>query len=114
MKHFLKWSVLAGVLLFALVGFAGAQYLPNLASSQVSVDTTSGGKLIAAARAGRGAVTIINTGTIAVFIGPSGVTTSTGALLPGIAGASITIPTTAAVYGIVSNGSQTVSVLETY
>ena len=114
MKYFLKWSALASALLLAVIGFASAQGLPNFASSQVSVDTTSGGKLIAAVRTGRGAITIINTGPIAVYIGPSGVTTSTGTLLPGIAGASITIPTTAAVYGIVSSGSQTVSVLETY
>lgn len=83
-------------------------------TAQVSVADTAGGTLLAANRSGRSAITIVNHGTTAVYVGQSGVTTATGVLLPGVEGASITIPTQAAVYGIVSAGTQTVSVLETY
>lgn len=86
----------------------------TLATNQVSVAATAGGTVIAALRAGRNAITIINGGSTAVYIGVSGVSTTTGALLPGVAGAALTIPTTAAVYGITASGTQTVSFLETY
>lgn len=85
----------------------------GFAASQASPDSTVGGTLLAAARLGRHAVTIINHGATDVYVGGKGLTTSTGALLVGIKGASITIPTQDAVYGIVAAGSQTVSVLET-
>ena len=89
----------------------------SIATSQVSV--TSSATLIAAARTGalgigRVAITIENDGTTDVFIGPFGVTTSIGILLPGVKGAALTIPTTAAVYGITGGASQTVSVLESF
>ena len=88
-----------------------------IAPAQVSV--TSAATSIAAARTGvpgtgRVSVTITNTTTTAIYIGGSGVTTSTGALLPGIVGASLTLNTTAAVYGIVATGSATVTEIETY
>ena len=84
----------------------------SIATAQVSVTTAS--TLIAALRAGRSNITIINLGTTAVFIGVTGVTTATGLLLAGVVGASITIPTSAAIYGIVASGTQSVSVLETF
>lgn len=84
---------------------------PNFFTSQVSVAATD--TLVAAARAGRVAITIENNGTTDVFIGSAGVTTGTGFLLPGVKGAALTIPTAAEVHGISSTGSQTVSVLET-
>ena len=83
-------------------------------TSQVTVDTTSGGKLIAARYPGRNAITITNLGTTDIYIGNSGVTTATGTLLPGVKGASLTIPTQDAVYGIVGSSSQAVSTLETF
>lgn len=82
-------------------------------TAQVSIDTTSGGVVVAAARPGRSAVTVINHGTTACYLGHPGLTTSTGAFLPGVLGASITIATQDAVYGI-SAGTQTVSVIESY
>lgn len=87
------------------------------AATQVSVANTA--TLLAAARTGapgtgRVDITIENFGTTDVFLGGSGVTTSTGMKLVGSPGAAITIPTTAAVYGIVATSTQTVSVLETY
>lgn len=86
------------------------------ATGQVTVPATANGILIVAARAGRRAVTIINSGTTIVALGApaTGLTVTNGALLPGAAGASITIPTAAAVYGIVGTGTQVVSYLETY
>lgn len=85
----------------------------GFATAQVTVDTTSGGVLVAAARPGRYAVTIINLGTVDTYFGNKGLTTSTGALLVGTKGASITIPTDDAVYGI-NGSSQAVAVLESY
>lgn len=86
----------------------------GFAASQVSVDTTVGGVLLAADRPGRVAVTVVNEGTTDVRLGQNGVTTATGGLLTGTKGASVTLPTSAAVYGIVGTGSQVVSVFETY
>lgn len=89
----------------------------NFAATQVSV--TSSATSIVAQRTGvsgtgRVSVTITNTTTTALYLGGSGVTTSTGTLLPGIVGASVTINTTAAVYGISSGSSATVTAFETY
>jgi hypothetical protein len=86
----------------------------GFAVARVSVGTTAGGTLLAAARPGRVAVTIINEGTADVRLGNAGVTTSIGALLTGLKGASVTIPTSDAVYAIVGSGTQNVSVIESY
>ncbi len=86
----------------------------NLATGQATVATTAGGTQIVAARAGRSSVTITNLGTTDVFVGNSGLTTATGQLLTGTKGASITINTSAAVFGIVGTGSQAVSFIESY
>lgn len=85
----------------------------NLATGQVSVANTA--TLIAALRSGRQAITIVNTAATAVYLGNStGVTTSTGTLLPGIVGASVTMNTQSAIYGISATGSETVTEFETY
>jgi len=84
----------------------------NFATNQVSV--TDSATAIVAARATQRAVLIINHGTTDVYIGGAAVTTSTGILLAGTEGAAIGIGTTAAVYGIVASGSQTVSYIEIY
>ena len=84
----------------------------NIATNQVSI--TSAATAIVAARATRRSVLIINHGTTDVYIGGAAVTTSTGILLAGTEGAAIGIGTTAAVYGIVASGSQTVSYIEIY
>ena len=55
---------------------------------------------------------ITNPGTVAVYIGNSSVATNTGAYLPG--GASLSLPTKAAVSCISSGASQTVTYAETY
>jgi hypothetical protein len=84
----------------------------NFATAQVSV--TTGNTTIATLRAGRFAITVINTGTNQVFLGVTGVSITTGVVLPGVVGASVTIPTSAAVFGTVASGTQTVCVLETF
>ena len=85
----------------------------TIATGQVTV--TDSATQIAAARSGRRGLVIVNHGTTDVYVGLSGVTTATGVLLKGTAGASISIPTSAAVYGIVAAaGSQGVSYLEVY
>ena len=94
------------------VGAGGAAY-SNMTPAQVSVAATA--TQIVAARAGRGSVTIQNTTTTPVYIGSTNaVTTTTGILLPGTVGATITLPYSGAVYGIVGTGSATVTEYELY
>lgn len=98
----------------ALPGANGASSAAaNFTPAQVSVTGTA--TLIVAARTGRASVTILNTGATAIYLGPtSGVTTSNGMLLPGVAGASITLPYNGAVYGITTTGTQAVTEYELY
>jgi hypothetical protein len=84
----------------------------NFTPGQASVGATA--TLIVAARTGRNTVVIENTGTTPVYLGGPGVTTSTGLLLPGVLGASLTLPVSAAIYGVVASGTQTVTEAETY
>lgn len=81
-------------------------------TAQATVATTA--TPIVAARAGRDTVIIENSGTTAVYLGNSTVTTSTGLLLPGVLGASISLETTDAVYGIVAAGTQVVTAIENF
>ena len=85
------------------------------AASQASIGTAAA--QIVAARAGvagtgRIAVTLVNAGSATVYFGASGVTTATGMPLP--AGASATVNTQAAIYGIAAGGTQTIGVMETF
>jgi len=61
---------------------------------------------------GRIAATLYNAGSATVYFGASGVTTTTGMPLP--AGASATVNTQAAIYGIAASGTQTIGVMETF
>ncbi|MCC6172053.1 MAG: hypothetical protein IT481_08495 [Gammaproteobacteria bacterium] len=88
--------------------------LGGFRTSQVAVDTTAGGTKIASERVGRRYVTVVNHGTTVVYVGISGLTTSTGARLAGVDGAAMTIATEKDVYAIVGSGSQTVSVIESW
>lgn len=83
----------------------------SIATSQVTVGVAS--TQIVPARSGRMAVTIENLGTGAFYVGVTGLTTANGYLVPGVVGASVTIPTQAAVFGIAAV-AQAVSVLETF
>ena len=82
------------------------------ATSQVTVGATP--TLISAARDGGDDVTIMNFGTTQVFIGNANVSPTTGFPIPGVAGASLTIPVTTDVFGIVASGTQPVAVLRTF
>ena len=92
----------------ATISVGGTGILTN----QVSVAATA--TQVAPARPGRIAVFFFYKGTTEFYIGNSGVTATTGALLPGVLGASLTLPTSAAVSGITASGSQTVSYIETF
>jgi hypothetical protein len=91
----------------------------NVVTGQVSVGT--GATQIVAARTGgygvaRISVTIVNGNqAVALCVGPAGVTAATGLCLPAVAGASVTLNTTAPVFGIWSDGStHNVSYAETF
>ena len=88
----------------------------NIATSQAASSISpAAATQIVAARPGRASVTFTNiTGTQPIYFGPSGVTVSTGLFLAGTAGASITIPTSAAVFATSPTAAQTISVLEAY
>lgn len=73
--------------------------------------------LLVAARTGRQSVMITNiTGTQPIYLTSTSSTTgaTTGFFLAGAAGATVTLSTSAAVYGTSPTAAQTVSVLENY
>ena len=81
-------------------------------TGQVSVTGTA--TQIVGQYSSRSGIVITNLGTTDVYIGENaGVTTSTGHLLPGTKGASLSFSTTGAIYGITGGSSQTVSWLAT-
>lgn len=84
----------------------------DFTTAQVTVGTTA--TLLSPSRDGADEVTIENLGTTQVFLGKADVTASNGFPLPGVAGASLTLPATEAVYGVVASGTQAVAVLATY
>lgn len=79
----------------------------TLNTAQVSVANVA--TLILASNANRKKLLLVNNGSTSVYIGNSGVTTTTGQLLLGMAGYPLPIYFTGAVYGISSSGSQTIS-----
>lgn len=80
----------------------------DLSTGQVSVGTTAT-KICDAAPGARQTITIVNDSTVDVFLGGSGVTTSTGVLLAGTKGQTLTLSFSGALYGIVGTGTETVS-----
>ncbi len=85
-----------------------------LATTQVTVGTAIT-EIIVTRNSRRGVIIQNITGTAIVYIGTeSGVSTTVGYPLPATANASIYIPTTAAIYGIVASTPQTVGVLEIF
>ena len=108
----------------AIVASSTSVSLANVPPGAATVSTNqltigASATLIAPARSGvagtgRTSITITNPGTTSIYIGGSGVTTSTGTLLPGISGASMTLGTQAAIYGIVATSTATVSEFELY
>ena len=84
----------------------------NFATSQVSLNSSTATQLCAVRSTRRGVLITNNDASIAIYIGGASVTTATGHYLK--AGASISIPTTAAVYAIAASGSPVASVSEIY
>jgi len=85
------------------------------AASQASIGTAAAqivAARVGAVGTGRIAATLYNAGSATVYFGASGVTTTTGMPLP--AGASATVNTQAAIYGIAASGTQTIGVMETF
>jgi hypothetical protein len=114
-------NIIAGAASTYAVEFETVSTIPvgagNIATNQATM--TSVASLIVAARpgapgTGRINALIENFGGIDVYVGGPSVTVGTGIKLPSPAGTSMSIDTTAALYGIVASGSQTVGVLETY
>lgn len=88
----------------------------STAQAATSISPATAVQLVAA-RAGRRAVTITNiTGTQPVYLLTTARTdgATTGFFLAGTAGASVTIATSAAIFGTSPTAAQTVSVVETY
>lgn len=83
----------------------------SLATGQVTVGATS--TLVAAARANRGRIRITMVGAADAFCGNTGVTVTTGDLLAGTKGTTMTIETNAAVYCVTAT-TVVVSYMETY
>ena len=83
----------------------------NIATGQVSVGTTA--TLIAAARSGRGDISLALSAANSCYIGSNGVTTTTGFPLQPTIGFSSKFTTYAAIYAVCST-TTTVSWLETY
>lgn len=88
----------------------------TIATGQYSNATASATQIVAArtgvAGTGRVSVTLYNSGSVAVYIGITGVTTATGIrILPT---GSYTLYTTAAVFGVPASGTGTLDYLETY
>lgn len=86
------------------------QGLGTFATNQVAVAATA--TIIAAARATRSGVLIVNPSAIVIYVGPLGVTTGSG--VPVNPGGWIVVGTTAAVYGISASGTNTVAYGEVY
>ncbi len=93
---------------------AGVQAIApaNLAPFQASVTTTP--TALALARTQRQFVTVINSGTTPIYLGAANVTAATGVMLPGVAGASITIAFTGDLYAVTASGTQAVTGYEVY
>lgn len=84
----------------------------NFSTGQVALASTA--TQIVSSRSTRRSITIINLSTTDMYIGGSGVTTSTGQLLLGVKGAAITMEVVGAIYGIVATGTPSVSFEEEY
>jgi hypothetical protein len=82
----------------------------SLSTGQVSAGTTE--SQVVAASSVREAVLIVNHGSVDVYLGATGIDSSTGLLLPGVKGASVTLPTQTAVYCRTASGNQTISFAE--
>lgn len=87
----------------------------TLTATQVTVPATANGIVVLAANANRLGASIVNPGTVAVFVqqAATGVTTSNGFGIPGGSSYNIDFPLyTGAISGIVASSTQVVYVVE--
>ena len=85
---------------------------PKLETGQIAVDTTA--VKVVPKRSNRRSLLIVQHGTNAVYLGKDeDVLSTTGVLLNGSAGTSMTIPVTGEVWAI-SGAAQTISFIEIY
>jgi hypothetical protein len=81
------------------------------AYNQITIAATA--TLIRSTNANRSAIVVVNHGSTNVFIGfTNAVTTSTGVMLVGIPGSSLTFQTRSDIYGIAASGTQAISFYE--
>ncbi|HEY1448860.1 MAG TPA: hypothetical protein VGF33_10005 [Caulobacteraceae bacterium] len=94
-------------------GGGGAAIPGNFTPNQVTCGTAA--TLIVASRSGRQLLSIVNTTATPIYVGGSAaVTVLTGQLLPGIIGASMTVPYSGALYCIVASAPSAVTEAEIY
>lgn len=86
--------------------------IPTVTVGQVSCTTSA--TQIVAARSGRRGLAVTQLGTVDVYLGASGVTTSTGQLLLGTKGSTFSAVSSGAFYCIVASGTQSVTFMEVY
>ena len=109
----LQVTTSAGTVLSEIVFQTGAA---TLGYGQVTVLSTTATTIVSA-RPTRTSLTISIAGTASasIFLGDSSVLSTTGLMILGIQGASVSIPTSAAVVGVTDGtANQVVSYLETY
>lgn len=83
---------------------------PSIVHGAVSVDTTAGGTLLQAERAHRSSIRVQNLGSVTIYVGNTGVDSSTGWAIA--AGATDEFKTGAALYAIAASGTADVRVIE--
>lgn len=83
-----------------------------IANGQVTVDTTSGGVQVAAARETRKSIIVRNQGTVAIYVGQGTVSSANGFLVN--PGEALMIQTTAQIKAIAASSSATTAYLEEY
>ena len=97
-----------GLAVYADLELQGAA---NLATGQVALNSSTPTSICAAQPTRRSAIISNTSASAIVWIGGAAVTSTTGQIIP--SGASLTIPVTAAIYGIAST-TETVTFAEAY
>lgn len=81
-------------------------------TGQYTASATAGA--IVSSNAQRTSLLITQVGTTPVYIGNSSVSTTSGHYLPGVTGASVSIPTRDAVYVVTASSTSALTYVETY
>jgi len=81
-------------------------------AARVTVDTTAGGTRIDSAVAGSGSILVRNQGSVAVYLGASGVTSSTGFQLDPQESVQLDLAREDTLYGITASSSASVHLIQ--